>query len=397
MSLDLSRILTSNRLRVYPVLFFCLFYSLWLFWICTGSASVDRHGTIIGSDFLTMYSGSVFANSTDPWMAYNLESFQQIQDKIAGVSVKPLLWIYPPTAFLIVWPMVWLPYLIAWLAWMFLTSIFFLAVLKKITPGRHILWIVVSSAGFYLNWIQGQNAFFTGSLLGWGFLLLDKRPFLAGCVWSFLSYKPQMAVPVFLFLLSTKRWKPFLAMCGSVGCLMFVSIIFFGLQSWQSFWDCLSITMGHVNEQHFPIYKMVTPYAAAILGGSTLGQARIFQVAWTTSCMLWIFYLWKKRANTFEQLVLTTIAIFFLTPYAWDYEISLLLIPGAWIVDRALKNGWRKNELALLFLLYLAPMILPPLAAITKIQLTFLLPLIALYIVAKRMRSDAERTFIITK
>ncbi|MGH7125049.1 MAG: hypothetical protein ACREFI_11800, partial [Stellaceae bacterium] len=60
------------------------------------------------------------------------------------------------------------------------------------------------------------------------------------------------------------------------------------------------------------------------------------------------------------------------TPYAYDYDLVMLLLPFAWLLQEAWVSGFRHGEVALLVAAWLVPVAGKLIAEATTIQPTWL-------------------------
>lgn len=90
-----------------------------------------------------------------------------------------------------------------------------------------------------LRW--GQNAFLSTALIAGGLYLIESNPIMAGLMFGLLTYKPQMAVFIFIVLLLTKQWKVFFWSCISAISFAIISCFIFGLDTWINFYKLFPI------------------------------------------------------------------------------------------------------------------------------------------------------------
>lgn len=373
--------INATRLRSYPLIFLVVFYGLWLFWIFSGTGMLDRRGTIIGSDFLTVYSGSIFAHTPDPGRAYELDPFMAVQNQVAGAEVKPLMWRYPPPAFLLVWPLSLLSYLPACFLWLILTGAAFFAVIYFVAPRRETLLLFLSFPGFYQNWVQGQNAMFTGALLCGGLVRAGTNPWQGGFLLGLLVYKPQYGALALLFLLFRKEWRALLTAIGTGAALILASLAVYGPKPWLDFHESLSVTLMVVENGLDPIHKLITFYGSLVLLGVPGDIARLIHEVFAFAVIVGCCVFWLRSKDRLASAALTVCGTLLITPYAYDYEFVILAFPLAWLIAHNLKAGWPVGEKTLCVLLWMAPFLVPPLAKVTHLQLGFLAPLILGFLV----------------
>lgn len=382
--------LNTKRVSRYPWLFAALFYGLWLFWILTGSGMLDRNGKLIGSDFLTMYAGSLFAHTGDPGRAYELAPFHQAQVQVVGTDLQPLMWRYPPIAFLIVWPLSLLPYFAACFLWLGATSAAFCVLVKKIAPHPLAFPLTLSFGGFYQNWIQGQNACLTGCLLAGGCLVSARHPWWGGVLLGFLAYKPQYGVLVLPYLACRREWKTLAAMALTVLALAAASLAAYGFQPWLDFQNSLSTTLLVVEKGYDPIEKLITFYGSLILLGIDPAAAKAAHLALAAGLALACCATWRKSQDPGACLALLACGTLLVTPYAYDYEFALMGIPLAWLLFHNDRHGWKPGEKTLCALVWSAPFLAPALAHVTPLQAGWI-PLLALFWMIQRKASTPLR------
>ncbi|MBL4615590.1 MAG: DUF2029 domain-containing protein, partial [Magnetovibrio sp.] len=215
---------STERIRVYA-------WILIVFWgiaiiglVVTSADGLDAWGRPLGTDFANVWSAGVMALDGQALSVYDPSAHYTTQ-KIAFASpdVPYYGWHYPPFFLLIAAALAVLPYGGALVAWMALTLPCYVAVLRRIQPGRLTLLVAIAFPGAMVNLVHGQNGFLSAALMGAGLVLLDRRPVLAGGLLGLLSYKPQFGLLIPLVLIATARWRAFMAATVTVLVLVVLS------------------------------------------------------------------------------------------------------------------------------------------------------------------------------
>ena len=144
-------------------------------------------------------------------------------------------WEYPPNALLIVYPLALLPYLWSLTLWLVLGAALYLTALWRILPRPLTLWAGLAYPAVLVTIGHGQNALLTTGLLGWGVLLLHRRPVTAGILFGILAFKPQLALLVPVALIAIGQWRAIGAAMFTLLVLAITSDILFGSCVWAGF------------------------------------------------------------------------------------------------------------------------------------------------------------------
>jgi hypothetical protein len=169
------------------------------------------------------------------------------------------------------------------------------------------LTILALYPGFFSNLHLGQTGGLVLAIATWGWVLIDRgRPALGGAVWGVLAFKPSWAMPLFLLLALTRRWKGCAAMLAVGAGLALATLPFVGLHSWfdwlaiakeatfyydvDSNWvhlsrDLLSIPRRFLLDFDEPIEKR------SRLDAAILGWVLLLSVAGLTVALA----LWRRR------------------------------------------------------------------------------------------------------
>jgi alpha-1,2-mannosyltransferase len=366
------KLLTRERLKVYPRIILILYILVGGYMILLpallGHGLVDRMGKPVGADFAAFWTASKVALAKEPATIYDLSKFQAIQKSLIGAEF-PLAWFYPPTFLLIVLPLSLLPYLASLVIWHTITLSGYLFVIRRIATHPSTIWLTLSFPATFQNFIHGQNGFMSASLIGGGLLLLDSSPVLGGLLLGIVSYKPQLAALIPIALIAGRRWKALAAAAASAIILALASLLVFGLEVWITFIKNLSLPIKLVKLGALPVYKMPTVFSATlVLSGSSL-LASILQGMVMLAVAATIIWTWSRQGIPLARRAsVLVLGILLFTPFAFDYDLTLLALPLAWLAWEGYTEGWPARMQGLLFLGWLMPIIAPLLAKLTHLQ-----------------------------
>ncbi len=262
----------------------------------------------------------------------------------------------------------------------------FLLVIQRIAPGSAPLWLALAFPGTFQNLIHGQNGFLTAGLLGGGLLLADRKPWLAGCLLGLLTYKPHLAVLVPVALAAGRNWRALAAMLLTCGALVLGSLLVLGPQVWLAFWNNLPFATTLLEAGVLPVHKMPTVFFATQLAGGGPLLSRVLQGLVTIGVTVLVFRVWRRAAPLALRASVLVLAVLLATPYAFEYDLTLLALPLAWLGWEVHTTGWRPWEEPVLILAWVLPLGVASLAYATGCQAG---PLVLLALLAVTWRRVA--------
>ena len=214
---------------------------------------------------------------------------------------------------------------------------------------------VMVNAGF------GQNGFLSTALLGGAAVWLDRRPTLAGLCLGCLAYKPQLALIVPLALAVAGRWRCFAVASATVLAMAAAATLAFGADVWPAFIAAMAEARRNWMEPANPLYLQyfITVYGAIRLHGGPLVLAYAAQGLVTVAAACLLLYALLRRPPGARSGMAEGAAIAacvpFCSPFMLEYDLVILAVPMAWLLSEALRDGFRRGEIAALIGAYLAP------------------------------------------
>jgi glycosyl transferase family 87 len=316
---------------------------------------VNAGGSAIGRDFVAPWSASAMALAGQPAAAYDPAALRAAEAQTIGAPVPFIAWFYLPTFLLLVLPLATLPYLAALVLWLGVPFVALARLLRRIAPHPLAPVAALIFPGTAQCLISGQNGIFSAALIAGGLHALETRPAIAGLLFGLLSYKPQIAVAAFAALLFGRHWRSLAVAAATALALAAVSLAVLGAESWRAGLQALGTAQTALETGQISWERLVTVFGAARLAGAGIAPAYALQSLTALGAMGALWWVWRSPAPLALRGSVLGLAIPLTTPYAFDYDLVLLLLPLAWLVQAGLATGFRRGEIALLALVWVSP------------------------------------------
>ena len=318
----------------------------------------DAQGLGIPTDFVNVWSAGRLALDGHPVQAWDWDIQKQVQVLVLGQSYPGnFAWHYPPPFLFVAMFLAQFPYGVAFAGWVAASFVPYLAMMRA-TVGRPFGLLL--AAGFPVlinNATVGQNGFLTAALIGGTLYFLPRRPVLAGICLGLLTYKPQYGVLFPLVLIASAQWTVFITAAIVAVALALVSLLAFGVDSWQAFLHWMPMfSQAFLTEGRAPWWKLQSIFGLVrYLGGSEqLGWA--FQWTMTAAVATTAVMIWRSHLRYSLKAASLAVGVLLATPYLFLYDMMVLAIPVGYLVRLGLAHGFRAYEvpalgLALLLIL----------------------------------------------
>ncbi len=360
--------LTPERLRVYPLMLLFFSAAAAVVSIATADGVMGPNNLPLGSDFSQVWVAGKEVLTGQPAAPYDIHLHALAQRAQFPRQSGIFGWHYPPYFLAPAALLAHLPYLEALSLWQATTLGLYLLSILSILRGSGLsrATILVAALAFpavVVNLGHGQNGFLTAALLGGGFVLLDRRPVLAGVLFALLGYKPQFALTLPLALLIGGHWRALVGAAAALLAMTAASVAGFGLASWEAFFNSLEFTRTIVVEGATGFEKIQSVFAAVRLLGGGVQAAYICQGVTTILTLGALATLLRSQADRRVKAAATIVAMFLTTPYALDYDMMALAPAMALLLAHGLEKGFRPYEKLTLSFAYAAPLLARPAAS----------------------------------
>lgn len=305
------------------------FPTIWLF---------DADGRPHLTDFIVFWGGAKQIIAGHPTAIYD-GAVQTVYQ--AGLISRPtnvqLVYPYPPTSFLFVWPLGFLSYTAAWLAMQGVTLAAWSYVLQRITRD----WVTaigmalaVGAATFNLK--LGQNGFFTAALLVGSLLALPRDKRLSGVLLGLLSVKPHLAAAAFLGFFLWREWRALAWSIATGATMVALTTAIFGPMIWLHFLAGDTAFVGQINRNMDSVvgHTMQSVFAMAAPSYGVAAGIVVQVIAAGFS-----FYFVVRIKGQDQRAAALICASALLTPFLFLYDLTSLTGAAALLLRNAKSQG----------------------------------------------------------
>jgi hypothetical protein len=342
---------------------FLSFCAMWVQW-------QSAPGVIkVSGDFVSFWTAGKLALA-----GHAADAYREAPHFIQQIAVhgdprwQYLAFFYPPFFMLLCGGLALLGYFPALCVWLAATFACYAAAMRALLPnslrgGQPVWLLLIGYPAVMVNAGFGQNGFLSTGLLGGAAVWMDRRPVLAGMCLGGLAYKPQLGIILPLALVVAGRWRCFAAAAATVLAMAAAATLAFGTDVWPAFFA----GMGHARvnwleplSAHYMSF-FITVFGAIRFHNGPLVLAYTAQaaVAVATALML-VLALWRRPSGARSgraEIAAVTACVPFCSPFMLEYDLVILAVPTAWLLSEALRDGFRRGELATLLSVYLAPVL----------------------------------------
>lgn len=304
-------------------------------------------GTLIGRDFINVYTGGQITLAGDLNILYNLSAYRTYQDTLFDVALAPHYYSYPPPTLFYAWIFGILPYAVAYAVWTTLTGAAFAwAARPYLSEARLPTWIVLLLPASLMNIWAGHYGFLIGALWLGAWHLLETRPRTAGILIGLMLVKPHLALLIPLLLVYRRAWRAFGAATITVILLVTLSGMIFGWELWRHYLTETLFTQAALVESKEQFFLRMMPTIVPSL--TLMGVAG--PIAWAAQigvALVSIIALIKwMPAKSRQAGLAAAVATFLVLPYAFNYDMTVFSIAALLAVGTA-GNGGLMRRLAL--------------------------------------------------
>lgn len=329
-----------------------------------GRNSAARGETPLLTDFTSLYAASILVRRQaaadlyrprEMYRASLLAAQEAYNGKLTENQVRTIgfhPWMYPPTFILLALPLAYLPYFVAWLAWLAVTSIPYLLAMRTVLKGQSFWLISLGAPPVFFNIMYGQTGFLTAGLIALGLAWLSPRPILAGVCIGLASVKPHFGILIPLALICGAHWHSFAAAVLTVIGTIALSLLLLGADPWYGLIGTAAFNLGGFERNAYTWGAMVSLLSGFHQIGFSIGIAWKMQLLAAVAGAVFVCLAWwktpeRKSRPALESAVLCS-ATLLAVPMAYLYDLVLLVPAIAWLWKDMREHGHRTGELVCL-------------------------------------------------
>lgn len=312
-----------------------------------GRQAAERGETPLLTDFTSLYAAALLVRDQPAADLYRPREMYRASLAAAQAAYEGKLtekqaraigfhpWMYPPTFIVLALPLAWLPYLLAWIAWLGATSLPYLLAMRRILTDQSFWLIALGAPPVFFNIMYGQTGFLTAGLIGLGLVWLRPRPVLAGICIGLASVKPHFGLLIPIALICGAHWKAFWTAVATVSVIGLGAAVIFGIDTWYAF---LGTLLSNARGFEQGIYKwnvMPSVFGALHQAGLDLAWAWRGQMAAALLASGVVVWAWWQRADRARQpgleAAILCLASLLAVPMVYLYDLMLLVPAVGWL------------------------------------------------------------------
>ncbi|WP_295428595.1 glycosyltransferase family 87 protein [uncultured Thiodictyon sp.] len=240
---------------------------------------------------------------------------------------------------------------------------------------------------------HGQSAFLSAALLGWGLILLPRRPWLAGALMGVLLYKPQLGLLLPVALLAAGNRRALIGSGLSAVVLSALSYALFGAEVWAAFFAKSEYSRLVLEQGLVPWHKMISGFAAARMLGASVGLAWALQALVSLTAAAAVWQVWRGPAPQPAKAAALAAGTLLAAPLALDYDATLLGLALAALAAEGLRRGFLDWEISTLAAVWMMPLFWRPLAQTTDIPLGVVTVMLLFWLAVRRAWIAGRQTW----
>ena len=308
------------------------------------------------ADFDAFYLAAHMVWRGEVDQAYDFSMFSRAQEAFFGAP-RFLPWAYPPQFNLLVAPLAFLPYGVAYGLFTSTTIAAYLLTLKRLSSQGFAAIVLATSPAILVTILCGQNGFLTGALIGLTCMGLHGRNPLAGVPLGLMIIKPHLAVAHAAFMLMTRRWAAVAIGGATVAVTFAITTMLLGMNIWAAFVAGVDEARSFLQEGTYPLFRMVSVYSALRSFGfsattALMGQAAVALLVLAVVCLAVL-----RRLPVRQSLGLTAIGSLLISPYAYDYDLPILGVGLSLLISDISRKGSRWEQAVILGLSFVTCLI----------------------------------------
>jgi hypothetical protein len=278
----------------------------------------------------------------------------QLLTQGVAVGAQGMVFFYPPTFLLIVWPFGMMPFGWAMGVWLAVTGVAWLGSLRVAMPPVSWLLPVLTLPAAWLNLAAGQNGFLTAALLNLALGWAERFPLAAGVCLGCLAYKPQFAMVLPVALVALGRWRVLAAAVLTGLAMIGASVWAFGTAAWRGFLAQPAAAGEVLRTGSEAPGKMISLLGVLAAGHAPVwaGYAAQGVLSLAVCAVVWVLV----RRGAVAALVCAGSVL--ASPWLHRYDLVLLVPAAGWLVAQGRALAWERPVLVVLFWLPLATAIM---------------------------------------
>lgn len=295
----------------------------------------DGMGHPFGEDFLNFWSGARLALTGQADAIYDLAHFHAFETGVVGAPIDLYHYSYPPVMWLLSAPFALLSYPLAWALWQGAGWAAFASAARRIAP-EHGLLFAIALPAVLINAIGGQNGCWTAAILGWGLILIDRRPGLAGAILALFVVKPQLGWLIPVALIAARRWRALVAFMGGAALLLAATLPLYGIESWLAYARQAAMLKTVILEDGAGTWhRMLSVFVLVRHLGAPVALAYAAQAVASGAVALMVARVWRREGASERAKGVLAAGVLAGSLYVSDYDLVMAGLAALWFWPQA--------------------------------------------------------------
>lgn len=242
-------------------------------------------------------------------------------------------WSYPPHILLLLFPLGFMSYKLAYLVFfvaglcfylLATTSLYRSFIAEKTPP---LIFYLAQLPFIFWVFFFTQNGLFTASLCLFGVLFCKKNPILSGLYFALLTTKPQLGVMIPFLLIALGAWRAIAFSALFSIAFIALSVVVLGVDDWVMYYEQAWPYQKSVMHDWDGLFLNMTPSLFATLRvwgvDSYLAQNIHFVfLVIAAGPVLWALF---EAQNEFDKFFIAILGTFILLPYSFNYDLGVFV------------------------------------------------------------------------
>lgn len=364
--------------------------SLGLVWLLLVPNSFGAPNGTLLMDYFSFWLAGRQALAGIPEIVYVPAEFSALQVEISG-SETVFGFFYPPSFQLLLSAFATLPYKVAFAAFVVTTTALLCLSCRLITGKWMLAACLILIPACANNAFHGQNAALTAALYGFFLVGVERqRMILAGIALGILTIKPQLGILAPVALIASMNWRTFLSASVTTLVLAGLSATVLGIGVWQVFWQQAPVASAMMELGGVEWGKMISVYGSLRQFGLGHGVSMAVQATVGLGALACVWKAWRATKDMAVRSAVLIGGTLLVTPFALTYDLTLLVIPCAFLIREGLKQGFLPYDRILLALVIGLSASTAPFAILLGFPLAPLLPATMLFLGMRRMQQGPK-------
>lgn len=266
-----------------------------------------------------------------------IDFFRAAQSAFNGTIAREYRIIYPPQFPFFLAPLGSLSFGMAYAVFIIPAAALYVWLLSPLSGDRVLLLLLLSIIPIEIVIHSGQNGLITGTLVALASIGIVRQRWWAGVPLGLLIIKPHLAVAIGLYIILSRSWRTAIAAMLTIGLVSGMTQMYFGVEIWRAFLQSWKTAGAYIHDGGLPIYRMCTPYAALLASGAPFRAAIGVQIVTAISAVTAMILMIRRKWPLHRTLGVVIICTPLLTPYFFDYDLPVVIVGFALLIEDIIK------------------------------------------------------------